>query len=147
MLGLGAISPNFSSATQASETKSSAVEIVKMTKDQLSGKALGDFAPYEPKLGNLVAKGVESFYSKDKNFSMGIWESKPGIMTYTDLEYDEFMYVLDGSMVMTSISGKVQTFTAGDGYILPKGWSGTLEVPEGGVRKIWAAYMGGKKGS
>ena len=30
--------------------------------------------------------------------------------------------------------------------ILPKGYKGTLTVPEGGVRKIWVSYMGGPKG-
>ena len=28
---------------------------------------------------------------------------------------------------------------------LPKGWTGNFAVAEGGVRKIWVTYMGGKK--
>lgn len=34
------------------------------------------------------------FYSQDRNFGLGVWESKAGETTYNDLEYDELMYVL-----------------------------------------------------
>jgi uncharacterized cupin superfamily protein len=111
----------------------------------LSGNNLGEFAPYEPESGNLMARGHEYFYSTDGNFGLGVWESKPGETTYTDLEYDELMYVLDGAIVMTDEQGNSETYAAGEGVVLPKGYSGTLAVPEGGVRKIWVTYMGGKK--
>ena len=84
--------------------------------------------------------------SEDGNFGIGVWESKPGKMTYTDLEYDELMYVLDGTIILTDEHGKTETYGPGEGLVLPKGWSGTFAVPEGGVRKIWVSYMGGKKG-
>jgi uncharacterized cupin superfamily protein len=66
-------------------------------------------------------------------------------MTYTDLEYDELMYVLDGTIVLTDVQGNMETYDSGEGVLLPKGWTGTFAVPEGGVRKIWVTYMGGKK--
>jgi uncharacterized cupin superfamily protein len=56
------------------------------------------------------------------------------------------MLVIDGQLVMTGQGGKPQVFNAGEGLVLPRGWSGTLTVPEGGVRKIWVSYMGGVKG-
>jgi uncharacterized cupin superfamily protein len=49
-------------------------------------------------------------------------------------------------MVMTDEHGNSETYGTGEGLVLPKGWTGTLAVPEGGVRKIWVSYMGGKKG-
>lgn len=129
-------------ATLAAEVK----QIIRLDNAHLSGKSLGEYAPYEPETGDLIARGYDSFYSDDENFGIGIWESKPGKITYTNLEYDELMYVLQGSMVMTNEQGKVVTVSVGEGVVLPKGWAGTLEVPEGGVRKIWVSYMGGKKG-
>ena len=120
--------------------------IIRLDRERLSGNKLGEFAPYEPENGNLIARGYDYFYSLDGNFGIGVWESKPGEMTYVDLEYDELMVVLDGSLVMTNQQGKVETFAQGEGLVLPKGWSGTLAVPEGGVRKIWVSYMGGVKG-
>jgi uncharacterized cupin superfamily protein len=55
------------------------------------------------------------------------------------------MYVLDGEIVMTDEQGNSERYASGEGVVLPKGYTGTLAVPEGGVRKIWVAYMGGKK--
>ncbi|NQY64497.1 MAG: DUF861 domain-containing protein [Alteromonadaceae bacterium] len=129
-------------ATLAEEVE----QIIRLDRDRLSGKNLGEYSPYEPESGDLIARGYDYFYSKDENFGIGVWESKPGKIVYTDLEYDELMFVLQGSMVMTNEQGKVETVSAGEGVVLPKGWSGTLEVSEEGVRKIWVSYMGGKKG-
>jgi len=112
-----------------------------LDRDRLEGRNLGEFTPYEPESGDLVARGHEYFYSTDENFGIGVWESKPGKMTYTDLEYDELMIVLDGSIVTTDEHGNSEVFTAGEGLVLPKGWTGTFAVPEGGVRKIWVSYM------
>ena len=67
-------------------------------------------------------------------------------MSYDELEYDELMFVLDGSLIMTSKDGERAIFEAGEGLVLPQGWSGTLTVAESGVRKIWVSYMGGVKG-
>lgn len=120
--------------------------IIRLDRERLSGKNLGEYAPYEPDSGDLVARGYDFFYSKDKNFGVGVWQSKQGKMIYKNLEYDELMIILDGKLVMTDEHGKVAIFRPGEGLVLPKGWSGTLAVPEGGVRKIWISYMGGIKG-
>ena len=151
MIGVGSTTDIGASIFSMSENKANASEagpirLVKLGNDHLAGQNLGEFAPYEPETGDLVARGYETYYSKDGDFGLGIWESKPGAQTYDELEYDELMYILDGSIVMTSATGITQTFHKGEGFVLPKGWSGTLTVPKGGVRKIWTAYMGGKKG-
>jgi len=122
-----------------------ATPLVRLDRDRLSGSNLGEFTAYEPESGNLMARGHEYYYSKDGNFGIGVWESKPGEMTYTDLEYDELMYVLDGTIVLTDMQGETETYGSGEGVLLPKGWTGKFAVPEGGVRKIWVTYMGGKK--
>lgn len=143
MILIGNVMPGMGlSQSHASASK----QIVRLDRERLAGMNLGEFEPYEPEFGDLVARGHEYYYSEDGNFGLGVWESKPGAITYTDLEYDELMYVLDGSMVMTNENGLTETYGVGEGLVLPKGWTGTLAVPEGGVRKIWVAYMGGKKG-
>lgn len=120
--------------------------VVRLDRDRLSGKNLGEFEPYEPEYGDLIAHGHDYFYSADENFGIGVWESKPGSMNYSDLEYDELMYVLEGTIILTDEHGVTGTYGAGEGLVLPRGWTGTFVVPEGGVRKIWVSYMGGKKG-
>ncbi len=129
------------SQSQAASSKS----LVRLDDDRLAGKMLGEFEPYEPESGDLVARGHSFYYSDDEMFGLGVWESKPGEMTYTDLEYDELMYVLEGSIVMTDTEGKSDKFGPGQGVLLPKGYTGTFTVPQGGVRKIWVTYSGGKK--
>ena len=142
MVLVGSISPEFGFSQSQAATASS---LVRLDRDRLSGNNLGEFAPYEPEFGDLIARGYEYYNSEDGNLGIGVWESKPGETTYTDLEYDELMYVLDGMLVMTDEHGNTETFGSGEGLVLPKGWTGTLAVPEGGVRKIWVSYMGGKK--
>jgi len=134
------------SNSQASPVPTADTRIIRLDRERLGGDNLGEFSPYEPDSGDLVARGYEYFYSEDEKFGIGVWESKPGKMTYDELEYDELMVVLDGSLVMTDEHGTTEIFGPGEGLVLPKGWSGTLAVPEGGVRKIWVSYMGGKKG-
>ena len=121
-------------------------DLVPLDKLQLAGENLGDFSPYLPDRGDLVARGDDFYYSQDENLGIGVWESKPGSMTYEDLQYDELMLVLDGQLIMTATGGKLQYFNKGEGFVLPMGWSGTLAVGEEGVRKIWVSYMGGVKG-
>ena len=120
--------------------------IVRIDSVRLGGTNLGMFKPYEPSRGDLIARGYDYFYSKDENLGIGVWESKPGRMVYDNLAYDEMMLVIDGQLVMTGQGGKPEIFNAGEGLVLPRGWSGILTVPEGGVRKIWVSYMGGVKG-
>ncbi len=60
--------------------------LVRLDRDRLAGKNIGEFAPYEPESGDLIARGYDYYYSEDGNFGLGVWESKPGEMTYTDLE-------------------------------------------------------------
>lgn len=120
--------------------------IIRMGRERLSGNNLGEFKPYEPEYGDLIARGHDYFYSADEKMGIGVWQSKPGKITFENLPYDELMYVLDGSMVMIGVDGITETYSAGEGFIVPRGWSGTLEVPEGGVIKIWVSYEGGIKG-
>ena len=123
----------------------SAGSLVRLDNDRLAGNNLGEYSPYDPEAGDLMARGHEFYYSEDGNFGLGVWESKPGKTTYNDLGYDELMYVLEGAIVMTDADGNVEKIGPGEGLVLPMGFSGTLAVPDGGVRKIWATYMGGKK--
>jgi len=119
--------------------------LVRLDNDRLAGNNLGEYSPYNPESGNLMARGHEFFYSEDGNFGIGVWESKPGETTYTDLGYDEMMYVLEGGIVMTHANGNREEIGPGEGLVLPTGFNGTLAVPDGGVRKIWVTYMGEKK--
>jgi len=148
MIMVGAIGGDFVSIAKAHSEPSQELQaaIVRLDKARLGGQNLGGFSPYEPERGDLISRGYDYYYSDDEKFGLGVWESKPGSMTYRDLQYHEVMIILDGSLVMTQSGGKPEIFSAGEGLVLPHGWSGTLTVPKEGARKIWVSYMGGKKG-
>lgn len=50
--------------------------------------------------------------------------------------YDEYVLVLKGKVVLTSEDGSSQTFGVGDGFLVPKGWTGTWDMPEQYLEKI-----------
>jgi uncharacterized cupin superfamily protein len=43
--------------------------------------------------------------------------------------YDEYVRVLQGSVVLTSSEGERQSYEAGDAFLVPVGWTGTWEMP------------------
>ena len=147
MLALGANVESDLVVNKSFATGEQSPELVPLDSLQLAGENLGEFSPYLPDRGDLIARGQDFYYSEDENLGIGVWESKPGSMTYEDLQYDELMLVLDGQLIMTAAGGEPQYFNKGEGFILPVGWSGTLAVGEDGVRKIWVSYMGSIKGS
>jgi uncharacterized cupin superfamily protein len=119
--------------------------LVRLDRDRLEGNNLGKFEPYEPDHSDLMARGHNFFTSADGNFSLGVWETKPGKLSIPDpYTVDELMYVLEGKIVLIDDQGNQSEYGAGEGVVLPKGWSGTFSVPEG-ARKIYVSYEGAKK--
>jgi uncharacterized cupin superfamily protein len=52
--------------------------------------------------------------------------------------------VLDGKIVLIDDQGNREEYVAGEGVVLPRGWTGTFSVPEG-VCKIGVSCEGGKR--
>ena len=62
-----------------------------------------------------------------KQFFAGAWRSEPGKwkILYTEEEYCQ---VLEGTSIIESVDGEAFTVTAGDCFVIPKGFAGTWEV-------------------
>tara|TARA_B100001059_G_C17575358_1_gene447127 strand:- start:85 stop:492 length:408 start_codon:yes stop_codon:yes gene_type:complete len=45
-----------------------------------------------------------------------------------DVGYDEFIHVLEGTLILTDKEGHAQRFDAGECLVMPKGFSGTWET-------------------
>jgi len=86
----------------------------------------------------LRAKEALSFTNKDESFQIGLWEAKEGQVPAL-WTYDEFMYVLKGSIEMTDSSGSTLVIGPNEGVVVPTGWEGEFSVPET-VVKIWIIY-------
>ena len=57
-----------------------------------------------------------------------IMEAEPTKYELGDVGFDEFIHVLDGSLILTDKQGHAQRFEAGDFLVMPKGFSGTWET-------------------
>ena len=52
------------------------------------------------------------------------WESKAGVLKTDAYPADEFVYVLAGTLETVDRDGTTRRFTAGDTFVIPKGWAG-----------------------
>jgi uncharacterized cupin superfamily protein len=82
---------------------------------------------------------VMTMLSSDGKFGTGMYRS--GKVHYDITEpygVDEFFYILEGSITLTSADGTVQTMNAGDAVSIPKEWTGTWDTD--GYNKVWVIY-------
>jgi uncharacterized cupin superfamily protein len=62
-------------------------------------------------------------------FLVGLWRSEPGKwrIAYTE---EEFCLLLEGRSIVTDDAGRSVTVTAGESFVIPRGFVGTWEVVE-----------------
>ena len=59
-----------------------------------------------------------------------IWKSEPGILRDVDYPFDQVVFILEGSLILTPDEGEVQHYKKGDVFLYPKGFTGLWEMPE-----------------
>nr|WP_298414471.1 cupin domain-containing protein [uncultured Halomonas sp.] len=69
------------------------------------------------------------FESPDGALIAGTWTSTPG-KWHAFTQRDEFCYILSGHCKLIGEDGKVQTFHAGDAFLIPNGFRGYWEIIE-----------------
>jgi uncharacterized cupin superfamily protein len=81
------------------------------------------------------------YSNSDRKFFTGIWQSDVGKwrIRYTE---EEYCHVLQGVSVITDSQGNAVTVSAGDRFLIPRGFVGTWEVVEP-TRKIYVIYEAG----
>ena len=97
----------------------------------------------EGKPGNVISGDPRTrlqnyFTDSSGQFFSGIWESSIGKwpVSYTE---SEFCAILEGKCVLTDASGKAETFTKGDSFVIPGGFAGTWETVQP-VKKLYAIF-------
>lgn len=62
-------------------------------------------------------------------FMVGVWRSEPGTwrVTYTE---EEYCHMLEGRSIVTDAAGRAVTVSAGESFVVPRGFVGTWEVVE-----------------
>jgi uncharacterized protein len=82
---------------------------------------------------------LQNYYSDPSNqFFAGRWSSTPGTWRVRYTEH-ELCVMVRGRVVLKSDDGAVNSFGAGDAFIVPAGFSGSWEVLED-CTKIYAIY-------
>lgn len=59
---------------------------------------------------------------------VAFWESEAGALRSFNYPKDEFIYVLEGTVVTTDADGTRRAFGPGDTFVLPKGWVGLWDM-------------------
>jgi uncharacterized cupin superfamily protein len=63
-------------------------------------------------------------------FVVSVFEASPAVIDVSEpFPYDEFVLVLEGEVILTSIDGGSRTYNPGDTFLVPKGWLGTWAMP------------------
>lgn len=84
-------------------------------------------------------RGQILFVSESGEYACGVWKGEPGIIPLTSYPVDEFCTVLEGHVTLVAADGARQTFERGMSFVVPLGFSGAWEMPQG-CKKHFAAY-------
>ena len=82
---------------------------------------------------------VTTFIGSDGKLGSGVYRSGKVRFEITEpYGVDEFFYVLEGSITLTSADGTVTKTNAGEAVSIPKEWTGIWDTD--GYSKIWVIY-------
>ncbi len=84
------------------------------------------------------ATDVVMLRSKDRRMTVGLYEAGPSEADIPSYGDDEFFFILEGAITLTSADGSVVAAKAGEGVAIPKGWKGHWSTP--GYRKYYVTY-------
>lgn len=83
--------------------------------------------------GDARDRTHEVFNRRDLDNSkvrVGVWEAKPYKEKLVDYPCNEFMYVIEGSCIITEEDGNCVEFRKGESFFMPSGFSGYWEQHE-----------------
>jgi uncharacterized cupin superfamily protein len=76
--------------------------------------------------------------SRDGRFEAGLYEAGPSDQPIESYPDDEFIYVLEGGITLTSTDGTIVEAKAGESLSIPKGWKGRWTTQ--GYKKYYVTY-------
>jgi uncharacterized cupin superfamily protein len=97
------------------------------------GTVLTDHFVYPPQVpvGTFDGAYTEATVYKSGVFAgnrVAFWASEAGALRSFSFPKDEFVYVLEGTVVTTGLDGTKHAFHPGDTFVLPKGWAGMWDM-------------------
>lgn len=80
--------------------------------------------------GEAHEKGHLFFTNTTGNVNAGVWKCTPCTERIRNYPFDQCCFVLEGSLTITDEDGHAETFTAGDVFIIPRGFNGDWQMTE-----------------
>jgi uncharacterized cupin superfamily protein len=109
------------------------------------GDQQGGLQPWDPIAaealvsGSPTQRGHEFFSTAGGKLTAGVWDCTPYTEVRGPYSVDEFMLLLEGSLDIENEDGSMQTFRAGDGFVIPKGAVLQWQQSEY-LRKFWVIH-------
>jgi len=117
------------------------------TDSAVAGLEPTDYIPPEGLLSGDPRERGKSFYADQTGqLDAGVWACEPNKHVLEAAPYDEFVYLLEGRIDVIDEDGGVESYRAGDSFMMPRGCKCTWDVKEP-VRKLYVvltadAYRG-----
>jgi uncharacterized cupin superfamily protein len=108
--------------------------------DQQTGMQPWD--PIAPEIlvsGSPTQRGHTYFSTSSDCLTAGVWDAPAHVERRDAYSVDEFMFLLEGSLGIENEDGSIQTFRAGDGFVIPKGAVLQWQQSEY-LRKFWVIH-------
>jgi uncharacterized protein len=96
------------------------------------------FDPWAPVERTAPTTTHDWYTDESGRFSSGFWASEPGRWEVT-YEEDELCVLIAGIVRLIDATGHVETYHAGETFLIPSGFVGTWETVEP-VRKFFALH-------
>lgn len=107
-------------------------EFVRVNADGPDGQGLPTIShdPSDtPIEGAKNPQGYTAFTDPSGVFTAGVWACDAGTLKIVDLAIDEACYLIEGEVTITDRAGNSETFRAGEGFLLHRGFTGTWHMP------------------
>lgn len=106
------------------------ISVLGLDADQLRVMELESIPPWPDE---LVLSGTNKHWQKilhQGEFVVVLYESEAAVIDVSyPFPYDEYVLVLEGEVILTSTSGERQRYGVGESFVVPKGWTGTWDMP------------------
>lgn len=107
------------------------------TAGDIGGLEPTDYIPPEGlQSGDPKERGLSFYEDQTGQLDAGVWECEPNRHLIEAAPYDEFVYLLEGHIDVIDDQGGVETFKAGDSFLMPRGCKCTWDVKQA-VRKLY----------
>ena len=113
----------------------------KISKEDMTGSIFARQNMVEMERYGTNTLDVVTLMSSDKKFASGVYKAGKHQAVSTIAEpygVDEFLYMLEGNMTLTSADGTVQEIVQGEAVTIPKEWVGVMDTD--GYVQLWVIY-------